>query len=134
MILGRKRTEIKTNLFIYPNEFGILYRFPIIQQDGLRLASAKDIAGMKMLAIVTGNRKKDFWDIHELLEYYSLEELIQWGLERNPYTLNRESILKAFDKMDSLDDDAPIQCLKGKYWEFIKEDLKEKIDIYRKRG
>jgi hypothetical protein len=40
----------------------------------------------------------------------------------------------AFDKMDSLDDDAPIQCLKGKYWEFIKEDLKEEIDIYRKRG
>jgi hypothetical protein len=51
---------------------------------------------MKMLAIVTGNWKKDFWDIHELLEYYSLEELIQCGLERNPYTLDRESIIKGF--------------------------------------
>jgi hypothetical protein len=30
MILGKKRTEIKTNLFIYPNEFEILYRFGII--------------------------------------------------------------------------------------------------------
>jgi predicted nucleotidyltransferase component of viral defense system len=98
---------------------------PVIQQDGLRLASVIDIAAMKMLAIVTGNRKKDFWDIHELLDYYSLDELIQWSLERNPYTLDRESIIKAFDKMDSLDDSAPVQCLKGKYWEFVKEDIRE---------
>jgi hypothetical protein len=61
------------------------------------------------------------------LDYYSLDELIKWGLERNPYTLDKESILKAFDKMDSLDDNASVQCLKGKYWEFIKEDLREII-------
>ncbi|GHT20621.1 hypothetical protein AGMMS4957_08100 [Bacteroidia bacterium] len=107
---------------------------PILQQDGLRLASTQDIAAMKMLAIVTGNRKKDFWDIHELLEHYSFSDLLKWGLERNPYTLDERKIINAFDKMDSLDEDAPVQCLKGKYWEFIKEDLREMIAHIKKIG
>ncbi len=34
--------------------------FPIIDIDGIRMASDKEIAAMKMLAIVTGNRCKDF--------------------------------------------------------------------------
>lgn len=106
---------------------------PIVQQEGLRLASIEDIAAMKMLAIVTGNRKKDFWDIHELLNQYSLHELIQWGLKRNPYTLNENDILSAFDKMEDMKEDIPIQCLKGKYWEFVKEDINESILHYQQQ-
>ena len=41
---------------------------PIIVQDCLRLASVQDIAAMKLQAIVNSKRKKDYWDLHELLE------------------------------------------------------------------
>lgn len=67
--------------------------YPIIEVDGIRLASDKDIAAMKHLAIVTGSRCKDFWDIHELTKYYSLEDMIRWSLKRNPFTLEVEDIL-----------------------------------------
>lgn len=48
---------------------------------------------MKMLAIVTGNRKKDYWDIHELLEYFTLDSMIEWGIKRHPYEISEEEIL-----------------------------------------
>jgi predicted nucleotidyltransferase component of viral defense system len=104
---------------------------PIERVDGIRIASLEDIAGMKMLAIVTGCRKKDFWDIHELLEHYSLGQLMQFGIARNPHVLDEESMLDAFDKMNDADDDAPVLCLKGKYWEFVKEDLKDAVKAYK---
>ena len=82
------------------------------------------IAAMKMQAIVNSKRKKDFWDIHELLEHCTLEELIQYGLQRNPYTLTKDDILYALYHSSELTQDNEIVCLKGKYWELIVEDLR----------
>jgi predicted nucleotidyltransferase component of viral defense system len=106
---------------------------PIIQQDGLRLASLTDIAGMKMIAITNRKKRKDFWDIHELLEHYRLHELIEWGLNRNPYSLIENDILIALDNIDELEDETPVQCLKGKYWEFIKSDIKDAVEQYKQQ-
>lgn len=59
--------------------------FPLIEVDGLRIASEKEIAAMKIQAITqTEQRRKDFWNIHELLESYTLSEMIDWGVERYP--------------------------------------------------
>src|SRR3954447_22831788 len=44
--------------------------------DGIRMYSNEDIAAMKISAILGRGRKKDFWDIHELLHHYSLSQLI----------------------------------------------------------
>ena len=97
--------------------------FPIIDIDGIRMASYKEIAAMKMLAIVTGNRCKDFWDIHELINKYSLNSMISWGLERNPYTLSRTEILEAFNKVWDLPDHTEIITLKDYKWPFIADEL-----------
>ena len=65
--------------------------FPLIEVDGLRIASEKEIAAMKILAITQAEqRRKDFWDIHELLESYTLSEMIDWGVERYPWSITRE--------------------------------------------
>ena len=59
--------------------------FPLIETDGLRIASEKEIAAMKMQTITqTEQRRKDFWDIHDLLESYTLTELMDWGIQRYP--------------------------------------------------
>jgi predicted nucleotidyltransferase component of viral defense system len=80
LYIGNSKVEnIKLDLFYTDN-----FIAPVIVQDNLRLASLKDIAAMKLQAIVNSKRKKDFWDIHELLEHFSLKELIQFGLKRNP--------------------------------------------------
>jgi predicted nucleotidyltransferase component of viral defense system len=105
---------------------------PIIHQDELRLASMIDIAGMKIAAITNRKKRKDFWDIHELLEHYQLLELINWGLLRNPYSLIEKDIIEALEGIDELEDETPVQCLKGKYWEFIQSDIKNAVEQYKK--
>lgn len=109
---------------------------PTIHQDGLRLASLQDIAAMKMEAIVNSKRKKDFWDVHELLDCFSLSELIQCGLQRSPYTLTENDILNTLcnlTEITELRNDNFVLCLKGKYWELIVEDLRTTAEKYREQ-
>lgn len=51
----------------------------VLQEQGVRLLSARDIAAMKLNAITgNGTRVKDFIDVHFLLERYTLSELVQF--------------------------------------------------------
>ena len=54
--------------------------------DGIRLASIEEIIAMKVDVISRGGRKKDFWDIHELIEEYSIEQMLDLHEERYPFT------------------------------------------------
>ena len=107
--------------------------FPLIEEDGIRMVSEKDIAAMKLNAISQDRqRKKDFWDIHDLLESYPIEKLVSFALDRYPWSLTLPNIVDGFKRLPQLDDYTEIICLKGKYWEFIVEDLMEQIPILEK--
>jgi predicted nucleotidyltransferase component of viral defense system len=51
---------------------------PFDEVEGIRLASLPDIAAMKLSAIARRGVKKDFWDIAALLDFFSLEEMIDF--------------------------------------------------------
>ena len=107
--------------------------FPLVHIEGIRMVSEKDIAAMKLNAIAQERqRKKDFWDIHDLLETYSIEEMVSFALKRFPWSLTLDNIIDGFKRLPSLTDYSEIRCLKGKYWEFIVEDLMEQIPILEK--
>ena len=107
--------------------------FPLVQIEGIRMVSEKDIAGMKLNAIAQDRqRKKDFWDIHDLLETYSIEDMVSFALKRFPWSLTLDKIIDGFKRIPSLNDYTEIRCLKGKYWEFVSEDLMEQIPILEK--
>lgn len=98
--------------------------FPLIEVDGLCIASDKEIAAMKIQAITQSEqRRKDFWDIHELLESYTLSEMIDWGIQRYPWSVTRESVKDGIERLPQIKDFTEVVCMKGKYWEFIVEDL-----------
>lgn len=61
--------------------------------DGIRMASLSDITAMKMDVISRRGRKKDFWDLHELLNIYSLAEMLELHKERYEYTHDRDQII-----------------------------------------
>ena len=104
--------------------------FPLVQIEGIRMVSEKDIAAMKLNAIAQDRqRKKDFWDIHDLLETYSIEDMVSFALKRYPWSLTLDKIIDGFKRIPSLNDYTEIRCLKGKYWEFVVEDLMEEIPI-----
>lgn len=105
---------------------------PPVFADGLRLANTAEIAAMKMDVVQRGGRKKDFWDIHELLDRYSIAEMVSLHRRRYEYSHDRALLLNKLSDFSLADDDfAPI-CLKGKYWEFIKEDIEEAVNGYER--
>lgn len=101
---------------------------PVMEAEGIRFASLDDIVAMKIDAIERGGRKKDFWDIHELLEKYSMKEMILLHKERYPYGHNEDEIFAGLRNFDSADNDFDPVCLKGKYWELIKLDIIEALE------
>jgi hypothetical protein len=56
------------------------YKYPLLEEitivENIRLASDKDIAAMKLNAIAGRGSRKDFIDLHFLLQKYSLKEMI----------------------------------------------------------
>jgi len=51
---------------------------PLVQEDGLSLATLEDIGAMKLNAIAhNGSRQKDFYDLFFLLEHHSLQNLLE---------------------------------------------------------
>src|ERR1035437_309086 len=72
--------DVKVDLVYYPH--------PLIdymeETDDIRLFSDKDIIGMKLNAILGRGRKKDFWDLYELLKYYPLKDMIVFHEKKYP--------------------------------------------------
>ena len=56
----------------------------VVAEEGLRLASPKDIAAMKVNAIIGRGTKKDFVDIYFLLRRFTFEELLKLYLTKYP--------------------------------------------------
>lgn len=110
----------------------LFYTDPFIQPaltiDNIRLATLGEITAMKIDVVSRGARKKDFWDLHELLDFYSIPQMIQLHEERYPYTHDPNEILRNFTNFETADDDFEPICLKGKYWELIKLDFVEAIE------
>ena len=100
---------------------------PYIEEDEIRMATVEEIIAMKVDVIQRGGRKKDFWDLHELLESYSISQMIELHEQRYPYSHDKEIIIQNFTLFNQADDDFDPICYKGKYWEFIKEDFEERI-------
>jgi hypothetical protein len=95
------------------------------EEDGLCLATVDDIVAMKIDIISRGGRKKDFWDLHELLKDYTLQEMLLLHKKRTEFTHDEAQIRRNFLDFAKADEEYDPICLRGKYWEFIKEDFEE---------
>lgn len=119
--IGNSKNEcIKLDLF-YTDPF----IRPFLMIDGLRLASLEEIAAMKIDVVSRIGRKKDFWDIHELMDIYSIEDMLRLHEERYPYSHDKQEIIINFSNFENADTDFDPVCLRKKYWEIIKLDLIE---------
>ncbi|WP_380881167.1 hypothetical protein [Sphingobacterium griseoflavum] len=56
--------------------------------------------------------------------------MIDLHQHRYPYTHDKGLILKNFTDSTLADDEFDPVCLRGKYWEFIKEDIAEAVKRY----
>jgi len=105
---------------------------PIVEEENIRFASSEDIMAMKVNAILRRGVKKDFCDIAELFEHFSVEEVIDNHIKKYPTQMLLISIPRAlifFDDADTSDD--PVY-LKGQTWSGIKRKIRNKIDGFLK--
>jgi len=117
--IGRSKDDcIKLDLF-YTDRF--IQKIKLI--DDIKLATVEEILAMKVDVISRGGRKKDFWDIHELKDDYSIEKMIALHKQRYPYAHDEDQIRNNFSNFINADDDFDPICLKGKHWEIIKLDI-----------
>lgn len=108
----------------------VMYTDPFFDEpeivDGTRMATVDQISAMKLEAIVTGGRKKDWWDIHRLLEDHTLEWMIDCHKKWQPWTHDRVELLTKMIDFSTANLQADPICLLGKNWDDIRLDI---IDV-----
>lgn len=87
----------------------------------------EEIAAMKLEVIGHNGRKKDFWDIHELFETFSLEQMLTFRSERYPYSHTKEVLITKLTDFQYADSEFDPKYLRGKYWELIIVDMEELV-------
>jgi hypothetical protein len=62
------------------------YNYPLLEEllliDGIRMASKIDIAAMKINAVAGRGSKKDFIDIYYLLQYFTIDQMLEFYLSK----------------------------------------------------
>src|SRR5664279_1848629 len=84
-----KQQNTKFGIFCFIDEIKVdIVHFPhppiseFINEDKIRMYSSADIAAMKIQALLGRGQKKDFWDLHELLRHYKLQQIIDWHKQK----------------------------------------------------
>jgi len=96
---------------------------PVLEIGRYRLATIGEIIAMKIDVVQRIARKKDFWDLHELLNSHSLSQMIALHEQRYPYGHEEAVIRQNFIEFTRADEEFNPVCLKGKHWELIKLDI-----------
>ena len=121
---------IKVDFFYTEN-----FIFPIKCIDGIRLADIREIAAMKIKAITQDEpRQKDFWDIYELSNTFSLKDMIEWATTRDEWSFTEKEVEAGFKKISNIKEcPEGIDCFRGYAWELISMDLKMDAEEYFKQ-
>ncbi|WP_302426581.1 nucleotidyl transferase AbiEii/AbiGii toxin family protein [Leyella stercorea] len=97
-----------------------------VSEDGIRLASTKDIAAMKINAIEGRGTRKDFVDVYFLLKHYTLPELLDFYKDKYP----DHSFFRALMSLTYFED-AEMQpmpkMLCNESWEDMKKTIIEEV-------
>jgi hypothetical protein len=118
--------DVKVDIIHYPH-------LPIRQTEtieDIRLYQDADIAAMKIQAILGRGRKKDFWDMYELLHHYTLDDIIQWHQQKYPNRMLLISIPQALIYFNDAEESEEPVSLKGQTWQGVKQFIQKKVSEY----
>jgi hypothetical protein len=103
--------------------------YPSLNLENLRLADQRDIAAMKLNAISGRGSKKDFIDLHFLLNKYSLSDMI--GYYNKKFIDGSEFlVLKSLTYFEDADLDETPKMLFPIEWEEVKRAILREVKNY----
>lgn len=112
----------------------VKYGHPLISPgeiiDNIRMYSIPDIAAMKVNAILGRGKKKNFWDIYELLHEYSMDNLIDFYNKKFPTQQLLISIPSAMTYFQDAEETEEPVSLKGQNWKIVKKYIQQKVSDY----
>ena len=120
--------DIKVDIVHFPHQ-------PIATietEDNIRMYSSADISAMKIQAILGRAQKKDFWDLHELLQHYTLQQIMDWHKQKYPNQMLAISIPHAITYFTDADESETPLSFKGQTWENVKKDIQRVVRDYLK--
>lgn len=98
----------------------------VVVKQGIRMASLKDIAAMKITAIIGRGTKKDFIDIAFLLQRFSINNIMDFYTQKYPDG-STFMAMKSLAYFDDAEEDIMPYMLTNISWETIKQQILSKI-------
>ena len=102
-----------------------------VQGDGFVLASDKDIAAMKVNAIIGRGTRKDFIDLYVLLQHYSLTEIMDFYKQKYPEFSEYRALLSMTYFEDAEMQDIPKMFIDTP-WDEMKSTIIQAVKAYQK--
>ena len=102
-----------------------------VKGDGFVLASDKDIAAMKVNAIMGRGTRKDFVDLFVLLQHYSLAEILDFYKQKYPEHSEYRALLSMTYFEDAEMQDMPKMFISTP-WEKMKKSITQAVKAYQK--
>lgn len=97
-----------------------------VQENGITLAGVKDIAAMKVAAIIGRGTKKDFIDMNQLLDFFSLKEILDMYMQKYPDG-SLFIALKSLSYFEDAEPDPMPFMFERVSWESIKANIREAV-------
>jgi len=120
--------ELKIDLVKYPHP----RIADVITDDGVRIYADDDLAGMKIQAILGRGKKKDFWDLNELLRHHALQWMMDRHGENYPNQMLAISVPHALSYFVDAEESEEPMSLKGQTWEGIKSGIARIVNDFLK--
>ncbi len=111
--------NIKTDFVFQPSQ---LIGNPVIEEN-VRMASLLEIAAMKIGAITARGKKRDFIDIFCLLDYYSMNEMLDAFLLKYK-SAKAELAIRSLFYFEDAENDTDPKCFFSYDWSTIKQRVK----------
>lgn len=127
VFLGLYIQEVKCDFVKYP--FPRIE--PLIVTEGVRMASPMEIAGMKLWAITRRGAKKDFIDLHFLLEQFSLKEMLEFFRQKFP-TIEPFMVIRSLTYFEDADEEVDPEMFMDISWEKVKVGIRNTVEAFLK--
>ena len=92
---------------------------PAERLDGISLVALPDLAAMKLNAIANRGSKKDFFDLAELLDHFSIQQLIGWFTAKYPAT-DAFTVIRSLAWFEDAEEEPDPVTLTGLAWDQVK--------------
>lgn len=102
---------------------------PVVE-DGIRLASPRDIAAMKVNAIEGRGTKKDFLDIYILLQHYTLAEILDFYKQKYPEHSEFRALM-SLTYFDDAEEQLMPRMFENTTWDKVKDKIIEEVNAYK---